>query len=120
MQLVPKPELKKYFDKKAYLNKVLQQIERDFDMSACPFPSPDREIETLEELQVLLELTLGPLMKENSTRLKNLLYRIDVSEKAIYSQMAVNPDLQLADLLNLKIIERELLKVLTREKYSTS
>ena len=118
MQLIPKPELQKYFDKKAYLNKVLQQIRRDFDMAACPFESPDGEIEELDELQQLLELALDPLMKENSSRLKNLLYRIDVSEKTIYNEMAVNPDLKLDELLNSRIIERELMKVLTREKFS--
>jgi hypothetical protein len=118
MQLILKPELQKYFDKKAYLNKVLNQIQRDFDMAACPFESPVGEIEELNDLQQLLGLTLKPLMKENSSRLKNLLYRIDVSEKSIYNEMAVNPDLQLEVLLNARIIERELQKVLTREKFS--
>ena len=118
MQLIPKPEIRKYFDKKAYLNKVLQQIGRDFDMAACTFESPDGEIEELEELQRILDDALEPLLKENSSRLKNLLYRIDVSEKSIYNEMAINPNLQLDALLNARIIERELLKVLTREKFS--
>jgi len=119
MELIKRPELQKYFDQKAYLNKVLQQIYRDFDMAACSFESPDGEIEELYELQQLLEMALEPLMKENSARLKNLLYRIDVSEKSIYNEMAVNPDLKLETLLNARIIERELLKVLTREKFSS-
>lgn len=119
MKPVSKPELQKYFDKKAYLNKVLQQIIRDFDMAACPFASPDGEIEELPELQELLGRALEPLMKENSSRLKNLLYRIDVSEKSIYNEMAVNPNLKLSTLLNARIIERELLKILTREKFSS-
>jgi len=118
MELIPKPELQRYFDKKTYLNKVLQQIKRDFDMAACTFESPDGEIEELEELQRIVDNALEPLLKENGSRLKNLLYRIDVSEKTIYNEMAVNPDLQLANLLNSKIIERELLKILIREKYS--
>ena len=119
MELIPKPELQKYFNKKAYLNKVLQQIQRDFDMAACPLEFQKNEIEDLDELQEILIYNLTPLMKENSTRIKNLLYRVDVSEKAIYNQMAANPDLQLIDLLNSSIIERELMKVLTREKFSS-
>lgn len=94
------------------------QIKRDFEMAGCDFELPKNEIEELEELQSALAFNLDPLMKENSSRLKNLLYRIDVSEKSIYNEMAVNQDLQLANLLNLKIIERELLKILIREKYS--
>ena len=118
MELIPKPELQQYFDKKAYLKKVLIQIKRDFEMAGCDFDLPKNEIEVLEDLQNTLAFNLDPLMQENSPRLKNLLYRIDVSEKSIYNEMAVNQDLQLINLLNSRIIERELLKILTREKYS--
>ena len=118
MELIPKPELKQYFDKKSYLKKVLIQINRDFEMAGCDFELPKNEIEELEELQNVLAVNLEPLMKENGPRLKNLLYRIDVSEKSIYKGMSENTDLQLAVLLRNKIIERELLKILIREKYS--
>ena len=118
MELIPKPELKLYFDKKSYLKKVLFQINRDFEMAGCDFELPKNEIEELQELQNVLAINLEPLMKENGPRLKNLLYRIDVSENSIYKEMAGNADLQLAALLRNKIIERELLKILIREKYS--
>ena len=118
MELIPKPELQQYFDKKAYLKKVLIQINRDFEMAGCDFELPKNEIEELEELQNVLAVNLEPLMKENGPRLKNLLYRIDVSEKSIYKEMSENTDLQLGMLLRNKIIERELLKILIREKYS--
>ncbi len=118
MELTPKPELQQYFDKKAYLKKVLLQINRDFEMAGCDFELPKNEIEVLEELQNILTINLEPLMKENGPRLKNLLYRIDVSEKSIYRGMSENTDLQLAVLSINKIIERELLKILIREKYS--
>ena len=118
MELIPKPELQQYFDKKSYLKKVLIQINRDFEMAGCEFEMPKHDIEELEELQNALAFNLDPLMKENSPRLKNLLYRIDVSEKSIYKEMSENTDLQLGMLLRNKIIERELLKILIREKYS--
>jgi len=118
MELIPKPELLRYFDKKTYLNKVLLQIKRDFDMAACPFEIANQEIEELDELHRIVDNALEPLLKENGSRLKNLLYRIDVSELSIYKEMAANQDLQLALLLRSKIIERELLKILIREKYS--
>lgn len=118
MEMIPKPELQQYFDKKVYLKKVMIQLIRDFEMAGCDFNFPKIEIEDLEELQKVLALNLEPLMKENGPRLKNLLYRIDVSENAIYKEMAGNVDLQLGALLRNKIIERELLKILIREKYS--
>ena len=118
MELIPKPELRPYFNKKAYLKKVLIQIKRDFEMAGCDFEFPKNDIEELEELQNVLAVNLEPLMKENGPRLKNLLYRIDVSEKSIYKEMSENTDLQLGMLLRNKIIERELLKILIREKYS--
>jgi hypothetical protein len=118
MELIPKPELLPYFDKKAYLKKIAIQINRDFEMAGCDFELPNNEIEDLDELQNTLALYLEPLMKENGPRLKNLLYRIDVSENSIYNEMATYPDLKLADLLINKIVERELLKILIREKYS--
>jgi len=118
MEIIPKPELQEYFNKNAYLKKVLIQINRDFEMAGCEFEMPKYEIEKLEELQNVLAINLEPLMKENGPRLKNLLYRIDVSEKMIYKEMSENNDLQLGMLLRNKIIERELLKILIREKYS--
>ena len=54
MQLIPKPELRPYFNKKAYLKKVLVQINRDFEMAGCEFKLPKNEIEELEELQSAL------------------------------------------------------------------
>lgn len=114
-----RPEIRKYFDKKAYLNKALQLIRADFEMSACPFSAPESDVEDLPELVSLVKENITPLMKENGYLLKNLLYRIDVPEKMLHREMASRPGLQLEDLIVQKIIEREMLKVLTREKYSS-
>lgn len=107
-----------YFHDHGYLKKVLDQIQRDFNMTGISFVGNSEPLNVYAELYSLLLKNIRRLMKEDHKQFKNLLYRIDVSEISIHRKMALDKDLKLEEEISKLIIERCLLKVLTREKFS--
>lgn len=75
---------------------------------------PGLEFSNIEKLENWLAGEIGLLMDQDFQRLLNILYRIDVNEEKTRMAFAsTNPAKEIAQL----IIERELQKVATREKY---
>lgn len=107
-----------YFEDKKYLQATLNQIQRDFDMSGVIFEGSTIEIKNYQELFKLVLENLIELIEANNIQFKNLLYRIDVPEVSIHKRMASESNQNFADVVCSLIIERCLLKVLTREKFS--
>lgn len=107
-----------YFENADYLRRVFEQILRDFDMSGVPFKGEDESPQSYTELYTLLQSNITSLINESSSHFKNLLYRIDVSEKKIHQRMLLRNETQLDEVVSKMIIERCLQKVLTREKFS--
>ena len=93
-----------------HLEQALVLANRDFnlDISAA-------EVATAEDFQQILTKIIRHLLDNDFERLLNALYRIDVSEEKVNLAMATGDDVpgQIAIL----IIEREMQKVITREKY---
>lgn len=107
-----------YLENEDYLNRVFNQILRDFDMSSISFIGENDDPKTYSELYNLLLINLKTLINEESIQFKNLLYRIDVSEKKIHQRMLLRNESQLDEVVCKMVIERCLQKVLTKEKYS--
>lgn len=107
-----------YFEDKSYIEKTFMQIRRDFDMTGIPFEWDKVIPNDYKELYLLVLRNINDLIRRDHSQFKNLLYRIDVSEKEIHRRMATKSDLKLEVEISRLIIERCLLKVLTREKYS--
>jgi len=107
-----------YYADQSYLERTFDQIERDFDMTGISFDRDKNIPKNYQELYQLVYRNIHDLVKKDHSQFKNLLYRIDVSEISIRRKMALNPDLKLEEEISKLIIERCLLKVLTREKFS--
>ena len=107
-----------YLDNEDYLKRVFSQIARDFDMSGVPFEGENESPSSYKELYDLTLRNISTLINEGSILFKNLLYRIDVSEKKIHQRMLLRNETQLDEVVSKMIIERCLQKVLTKEKYS--
>ena len=107
-----------YFDDKDYLRKTLTQIKRDFDMSGVSFDGDLNNPENYSVLYKLVNDNISKLIHNNNIQFKNLLYRIDISELTIHKRMGLSSDVKLDEEVSKLIIERCLLKVLTREKFS--
>lgn len=106
-----------YLENKKYLSKVADQIERDFDMCGLALERGNKPPESYHELFELLYPTISKLISSGDTQFKNLLYRIDVSEKKIHQRMLLRHEDKLDEVVSKMIIERCLQKVLTKEKY---
>jgi hypothetical protein len=93
------------------LAQALVLANKDFNLEI-----PSSEITTAEDFQRILTKLIRHLLDNDFERLLNGLYRIDVSEEKVKLAMATTDDV--AEKIALLIIEREMQKVATREKYS--
>lgn len=94
---------------------VKEQLEKDFTFF-------NEEIEVMgissEEVISFLSKTLERLMAENPDTLKNILYRIDLSEVKTKQEISLSDAKNHYELLARQIIEREAKKVYFKWVYS--
>ncbi len=87
-------------------------------MSGVIFNTSIKEVKSYAEVYDLVLENISELIISDSPQFKNLLYRIDIPEIAIHKKMALGVNQALEEVLSKVIIERFLLKVLTKEKFS--
>jgi hypothetical protein len=92
------------------LAQALVLANKDFNLEI-----PSSEVSGAEDFQRILTKLIRHLLDNDFERLLNGLYRIDVSEEKVKLAMATTDDV--AEKIALLIIEREMQKVTTREKY---
>lgn len=111
-------QLNAYFDNQQFVLKTQQQIAKDFAKFNLLF-SDSFEIEPIskDEIERLIGQLLVDLMKQGETRLLQLLYTIDLSEKEF---LHITTDPNFIQLLSEKILFREAYKVFLRTKFSSS
>lgn len=106
-----------YFDEEAFVLKTQQQIAKDFAKFNLEFPE-DFTVKALERevTESMIQEQLSDIMRFGETRLLQLLYTIDISEKQ-FLNLAVKGDFirELAQM----ILFREAYKVYLRLKFST-
>lgn len=120
MNLELKSSIKSYLNKEEYLEKALQQIQRDFEMSGLSFEGSFDTDVNYQSLLNIVYSNISSLFQGSGSTLKNLLYRIDISEKAIQKKMSDKSEDQIEEVICHLLIERCMLKVLIKEKYSQS
>jgi hypothetical protein len=111
-------QLNAYFDNQEFVLKTQHQIAKDF-ANFNLFFSNSFEIEPFskEEIERLIAQLLVDIMKQGETRLLQLLYTIDLSEKEF---LHITSDPNFVQLLSEKILFREAYKVFLRAKFSSS
>lgn len=111
-------QLNAFFDNQQFVLKTQQQIAKDFAKFNLLF-SDSFEIEPIskDEIERLIGQLLVDLMKQGETRLLQLLYTIDLSEKEF---LHITTDPNFIQLLSEKILFREAYKVFLRTKFSSS
>ena len=93
-----------------HLSQALVLANKDFNLEIS-----SSEVTTTKDFQKVLTNVIQHLLDRDFERLINGLYRIDVSEEKVKLAMASGEDI--AGNIASLIIERELQKVVTREKY---
>ncbi len=114
--LITSAELQSYFNNEEFVLKTQQQIVKDFAKFNLSFPENfETEAYSKEEIESLIAVKITDLMKEGETRLLQLLYTIDLSEKQF---LALTTDPDFIQKLSEKILFREAYKVFLRKKFS--
>jgi len=92
-----------------HISEALILTNKDFNLEISL-----KEVSTAKDFEQVLAKLIQHLLDNDLERLINCLYRIDVSEEQVKLAMTGN---NVAEQIALLIIEREMQKVITREKY---
>jgi endonuclease III len=116
MSLPEKIDLSLYSDKREFLIKTAQQLEKDFESEGFKFELSEKDV-TYNSLYEIIYPHIEKLLNTQPYKLQQLIYRIDLPEKAYNDtvQKSTEPASELTQL----IIQRELLKVVIRHHYSS-
>ena len=88
--------------------------------SVCSsFEITQRDVE-IEEFEKKLTIKIEAMLQNDFPRLVNTLYRLDVSEEKLKSQLANSPAGHAAETISKLIIERQLQKLQTRGQQSNN
>ena len=117
IQMEPKYDLIRYRHDLEVVRNTALQVIKDFGLFSIDITFSGNEATAYEELKTQLQPVLLELYNSDYNRLKSLLYRIDMPEQKVKALPAVNKDDMIAGLTDL-ILERELIKVITRKLYS--
>lgn len=94
------------------------QLNRDFELCGFSDIAPILNSNQLEHVfqEVLKAIII--IEKKESSSIKNLLYRIDISELQIKTEALNYPDKNFQQILSELIVKRILQKVILKEQYS--
>lgn len=104
-----------YIKSKSILRLLIEQIKKDHQNAGIPIKILVSRSYSFQELSDIL---VQKFRDVSSTQLSQLLYRVDISESQLASQMN-SPGLDLKVIADM-IIKRELQKVILRLKYSST
>lgn len=115
MSLPEKIDLSLYKDKPDFVIKTAAQLEKDFSGEGYSLNFTETAL-SYEKLYEVVFPIIDKLLNTQPYKLQQLIYRIDLPEKA-YSETMQKSSEPASELTQL-IIQRELLKVVIRQHYS--
>ncbi len=111
-------ELSNYYNRKDLLEKVVNQIKKDFDWFSFEIQFTGKEESAYVELfQQILPL-VDELINDDYPKLMALLYRIDIDDEMLDRKLKEYGQVDTHEVITDLIIKRELQKVIIREIYS--
>lgn len=110
--------LKEQRNNEEIIRKTAEQIIKDFALFGMAIEFPSDMNYAYYDLFDQLHNHIEHMWETDNNILVSLLYRIDLSEKAIWQKKDVYPDVPVTKIITELTIERELKKVLTREYFS--
>jgi len=111
-------ELSTYYNRQDLLEKVVNQIKKDFDWFSFEIKfTGEQESAYMELFQQILPL-VDELLNDDYPKLMSLLYRIDIDDDMLDRKLKEYGQIDTHELITDLIIKRELQKVIIREIYS--
>ena len=104
----------------SWMLKALVQIEREFQSQSWIFTKPVHSQTAFEDIEQQLELKITALIAQRGDMyFKQMLYRIDLSERQIAKAFSFTIDANFTQVLSNLIVKRCLQKVLIRNYYKS-
>jgi hypothetical protein len=107
--------LQNAIDTKSY-DKLIQQLKKDFGLANIPIDLSNEIVP--DKLKTFLHEKIYFLIMEKFSEYLNLLYVVDVPEKA-FKEMEVIDVVQVSERVSFLILKRVMQKVWLKEKYSS-
>lgn len=100
-----------------YADELQQSILNDWDIDAQFLPATNTDEERFAAIRNILMRRIEELAERDMEKLLFILYRIDVSEKKLYTVMRETPPDAFSATIADLIIERQLQKIKTRQQF---
>ncbi|MFT6166901.1 MAG: flavodoxin [Vicingaceae bacterium] len=118
MAIISSSELVTYKNDQLIVDKVALQIQKDFQLYDEKIEFSGKQETAYDELFNQIKPVIFRMLELDSARFFSLLYAIDVEEKKVRTLLLGNEEADVATELTHLILERELLKVVTRQLFS--
>tara|TARA_B110000503_G_C7138886_1_gene410037 strand:- start:1446 stop:1817 length:372 start_codon:yes stop_codon:yes gene_type:complete len=118
MAIISSSELVTYKNNQLIVDKVALQIQKDFQFYDEKIEFSGNQETAYDELFNQIKPVIFRMLELDSARFFSLLYAIDIEEKKVRTLLLGNEEADVATELTHLILERELLKVVTRQLFS--
>jgi len=119
MAIIASSDLVQYKNNQLVIDKVVLQIQKDFQLYDERIEFSGKQETAFDELFQQIKPFIIRMLELDSIRFFSLLYSIDVEEKKVKALLFGKEHIDVASELTHLILERELLKVVTRQLFST-
>lgn len=109
--------LKAYINRQKILHELILQIRKDF-RPLLDVGQSDEDKKELEDIIPEMTGAIEDLQQQSFEQIRQLLYRIDMSEKVLFDELRNYHQSRHAEIIAWLIAERELKKVITRLYYA--
>jgi hypothetical protein len=120
MNLPKLSELSPYYSRTDLLEKVVEQIKKDFNWFNFEITFSGKEETPYQELYNQILPLIDELLNDDYPKLMAMLYRIDIDEEFLNRQLKSSAHADTDEVITDLILKRELQKVIIRQLYSSS
>jgi hypothetical protein len=118
MNLPSLSELSPYYQRTDLLEKVVEQVKKDFNCFSFEITFTGKEESPYVELYNQILPFIDELLNDDYPKLMSMLYRIDIDEDFLSRKLKESEQSDTHEVITDLILKRELQKVIIREMYS--
>jgi hypothetical protein len=112
-------ELSAYYNRTDLLEKVVEQLKKDFNWFSFEITFKGDQESPYQELYNQILPLIDELLNDDYPKLMAMLYRIDLDEEFLNRKLKENSQADTDEVITDLILKRELQKVIIRDMYSS-
>jgi hypothetical protein len=120
MNLPKLSELSPFYQRTDLLEKVVEQVKKDFNCFSFEITFSNNDESPYQELYKQILPLIDELLNDDYPKLLAMLYRIDIDEEFLNRKLKENEQSDTHEVITDLILKRELQKVIIREMYSSN